>query len=270
MDNVIKAVVNFPCECICHVGEQSICDCHCQGTKRQWPILSDKCKYCVGKGTRQTKGQFSGARIPCWDCTDGYVTDVTLEKIIEIITKEGVHHYDIDYDNDRVYITLVPEGKSADEDDLPYGIGDTLLEAFCKALLDFKEWEQEQNKAVQQAHVEGCSDYGENYCNYCCIDMAEKDRIIALKQIRIEELEGQLKPKFDDKIPKFDGKGSFEEMLEKIRKQHPPLFEYKVLSRFMGDAKVQCTCGNVFEYMRDEVMCRKCRTIFPMGLFPHV
>ncbi len=272
--NVIKEIAEFSCTCVCHWADDGVpCDCHCLGTKREWPKLSDVCRWCKGKGERElgypTKYEIDGTPTqgfwhktgtePCLDCTEGRTAAVMLEKITEIITNEGIHHYDVDYENDGIDVELVPTGRAGGEDDLPYGYGETLLEAFCAALIDFKKWKKHWNQAAF-GHVEGCADYGQDYCNYCCITIAEKDKEIALKGIRIEELENQL-------YPKFNGKESLEELIEQRRKKNPPIMNFKVLSRFLGDAQVQCRCGNIFAYMQDEVMCRKCGTIFPMGLF---
>jgi len=182
--------------------------------------------------------------------------NVTLETVTNTLHAEGIRHWEIDYYDD-IEVWLIPSGFTIKDDDIPFGTGDTLLEAFCFSLLAFKEW-KEQNM-VHLAHIKGCSDYGEEYCNYNCIAMDEKDQQIAAQQKRIRELEEITQQPFR--------RLTLEEMIDQAKKNYPPIMPFKLISRFMGDAQVQCRCGNIYEYMRDEVMCRKCRTIFPMGLF---
>jgi len=255
----MKEVAEYECRCICHIAEYGPCDCHCVGTKREWPRLHEQCKYCAGKGTRTT--HTGSHRVPCWDCNNGYNMNVTLETITETINKdEGISHFEIDYWGTDIEVWLIPPGQdSSTRDDVPYGAGPTLMEAFCSALLAYKVWSVEHSR-VHKAHVEGCADYGEEYCNYNCVDMADKDRQLAMKDVRIEELENIINPPAPAHI-------SLENYIIKAQKEHPPITKFKVLSRFMGGARVQCRCGNIFEYERDEVMCRKCRCLFPMGLF---
>ncbi len=122
--DVIKAVA----EARYHVDPVSAREydetCPCDMTDLRWPTLSRECN-CRAKETHFCKDFVVPGRVP----------DVTLEKVFEAATNQGVHHIVIDYDNDTVYVDLVPDGCAGDEDDLPNGFAPTLLLALCDALL---------------------------------------------------------------------------------------------------------------------------------------
>lgn len=182
--SILKKVAEYLCTCICHEGD-GICDCSCKGTNRQWPDLSIICIQCDGKGKKRIKGFLGQETHTCLDCFNGRVTDVNLKKVTRVIKEEGAHHIECDFDEDGIDVLVTPAGVGKYDDYSPVGHGETLLEAFCDALLALKEWKIENNQ-VRVSHTLGCPDGGQNYCNYNCL-------VIQQYKERLEDLEEQLR-----------------------------------------------------------------------------
>ena len=120
--------------------------CRCQGTGLKYPMLSQECAF-----TETSVG------LKCFnfslDHVHGRVPNVTLETLLAAARSQGIHHIDIDYENNWVYIELTPEGHSPDEFDLPHGQADTDIDALANAL-----WAAEQAQRHQHdiSCVPGC------------------------------------------------------------------------------------------------------------------
>lgn len=66
----------------------------------------------------------------------GRVFAPTLEVVLEAAVATGVHHIEIDYDNDAIYVEFVPTGCSEGDMGLPEGKSKiSLLEAVKAALI---------------------------------------------------------------------------------------------------------------------------------------
>ena len=98
----------------------------------RWPPLSREC-WCSGLADSQQIIETCNA--PNHHCNAGRVPDCSLEKVFAAAVKDGVHHIDIDYEDDRIYVVFTPDGKSQDDDDLPFGLSSDLELAAIAALL---------------------------------------------------------------------------------------------------------------------------------------